>query len=203
MIAPFRNLAAAVLAATLLGSGGMAEAATALFTGSQSNINLPASPAGRCAPIALTVSIGPGILSSTGSSNFGSFESTQSHCISPPLPASYSDGLFDYAFSAGDHLFGTYSGQLTPGGKPGLFNNLQDFVVTGGSGRFAGAAGGFTGVGAVQFSPSQAVSELTFSGRLQLADVPEPETWLLLTLGFGAAGGMMRHRRSAQLAVSQ
>ena len=41
----------------------------------------------------------------------------------------------------------------------------------------------------------------TFSYVVQIAAVPEPMTWALLILGFGAVGGAMRYRRRASINV--
>src|ERR1700744_4118117 len=111
------KLAGGVAAAAALGLAVPAPPAPVMFSGTQSNVNLPSSPTGRCAASgANTVSIGPGILSSSGTSNFGDFSATESHCIVPPLPAPYTDGIFDYEFAAGDSLSGTYFGVLTLAG---------------------------------------------------------------------------------------
>lgn len=48
-----------------------------------------------------------------------------------------------------------------------------------------------------------AVDNLTIrAGVAQVAAVPEPGTWALLILGFGAVGGAMRRRKSAALAFA-
>ena len=180
-------------------AAGPASAATVMFTGAGYNTNPPAQPGGRCAP-ALTVSIGPP--TAVGSSNFGGFVPTQSHCLNGPPPVSYYDGLFDFAFAAGDSLFGVYTGVLSASGTAGLFNNLQEFVATGGTGRFLGASGDFTGTGTVQFLPGGlAEGRLTFEGVLDAPGVPEPAPWLTMILGLGAAGLAFRRRRAAAVGV--
>jgi hypothetical protein len=188
-------LAAIVFAA----AAGPAGAATVVFSGTEHNTNPPAQPGGRCAP-GLTVGIGPA--NATGASNLGGFIPTQSHCLNGPPPVSYYGGLFDFAFAAGDSLFGVYTGVLTASGTAGLFNNLQDFVATGGTGRFLGASGAFSGTGTVQFLPGGlAEGRLAFAGALDAPAVPEPATWLTMILGFGAAGLVLRRRRAMALAA--
>jgi len=41
------------------------------------------------------------------------------------------------------------------------------------------------------------VSEISFQGELTRGGVPEPATWVMMILGFGAAGSMLRRRRTA------
>ena len=64
-------------------------------------VHRPLAPlgVGRCGPGRSTVSIQPGPGSSTGTSNFGDFTSTQSHCITPPVPAPFDSGEFTYNFT--------------------------------------------------------------------------------------------------------
>lgn len=171
-------------------------AATRLFTATEIHSNPPASPIGRCAPAASTVDSGPAFGPASGTSDFGGFTSTQSHCIVLPLPASYTDGRFDFAFAAGDDLTGTYFGALTPSGTPGTFTNVQHFAVTGGTGRFAGASGTLLGNGTVRFAPGKPPSAvIDITGALALPAVPEPAAWSLLIAGFALTGRAMRQRR--------
>ena len=178
-----------------------AGAATIAFSGTFTNTNPPASPTGRCAPAASTVSIAPGLGTNAGTSNFGSFTATNSHCIVLPLPAPYTDGLFSYAFDAGDVLRGTYSGALSTTVTPGTFANLQNFVVTGGTGRFAGASGSFTGTGNVVFGSGPPSAFVTLSGLVNAPAVPEPASWALFVTGFGIIGAALRTRRGGSYVV--
>ncbi len=173
-------VAAAVLAAAPAAAGSLA------FSGTFLNTNAPAAPGGRCA--ALTVSIrNAAPFYAHGTSTAGDFTSSQSHCLNsgPPVapgssPVPYSDGIFTYTFDRGT-LSGTYAGLLTNGGTAGVIDNAQDFVVTGGTGRFAGASGSFSGTGGIRFVPgAPPAATLDFNGRLFAPGVPEPATWSLL-----------------------
>lgn len=186
-----------LLSAGLAYTGQVAALSTA-FTGSLTNTNAPAAPGGRCAP-ALTVDIGPGFGTASGTSNLGSFVPTDSHCIVPPLPTNYFDGLFSFDFSGRDVLVGTYSGSLSATGQPGVFANLQQFIVTGGTGRFANTSGSFNGIGNVVFAPGELPSSFaSLSGTLEIGAVPEPSTWAMLISGFALSGCVLRRRRAGQ-----
>ncbi|MEO1968413.1 MAG: PEPxxWA-CTERM sorting domain-containing protein [Sphingomonadaceae bacterium] len=185
-----------------MGQGYPAIAADFVFTGARQNVN-PITPpgTGRCAPTYFnTVSIGPGAISSTGTSNFGDFTATQSHCITSAPPTSVVDGIFSYDFAAGDSLFGAYTGSVTATGTPGLFNTIENLVVTGGTGRFLNASGTINTSGQLQFGMLDGKTVGNYSGKveglLSLPAVPEPATWMLLIMGFGAVGGALRSKKS-------
>lgn len=189
------KFASCTVAALLTASATTASAATLIFSGTRSNTDAPGPPAARCGARS-TISIRNSANStSTGTSNFGAFDATLSHCIQLPLPAAYDLGDFLLQFASGDTLFGTQSGNLTVG-TPGVFNNLQNYVVTGGTGLFAGATGTFTGTGTLSFLNGPPHGEQTFRGTLDLPAVPEPATWMMMVAGFGLAGASLR-RRSA------
>jgi hypothetical protein len=172
------------------------------FTGARQNVN-PLNPlgVGRCGPGRSTVDIQPGPGVSTGTSNFGAFASTQSHCLTPPLPSTFDAGEFLYAFEAGDTLFGTYSGTVSLTQTPGLFAAIENLVVTGGTGRFLGATGFLTTTGSLHFVNGSGVFSGTLDGTLDAPAIPEPATWALMICGFGLAGAALRRRPKA-LAVA-
>ena len=188
-------VAAALGAAILVTS----PASATIFTGSLLNTNPPAAAGGRCSPAALTVSIGPSLGVSSGSSNLGTFSADMSHCINPPLPTGYSNGLFAFDFGAGDILSGTYGGTLSGTDTAGVFANLENYLVTGGTGQFAGVVGSLTGVGTVTFAAGvPPTSRQTITGSFSVP-VPEPSTWAMMLAGFGALGANLRFRRHAAL----
>jgi hypothetical protein len=123
------------------------------FEGTRENVNPLTPPGGRCVPPYFnTVNIAPGQLSSTGTSNLGSFTSTQSHCITSPPPTSVVDGEFRYTFRGGDWIEGTYSGSVAASATPGQFIGTENLIVTGGTGRFTGATGSITSSGTLFFA---------------------------------------------------
>ncbi|QYE33821.1 PEPxxWA-CTERM sorting domain-containing protein [Polymorphobacter sp. PAMC 29334] len=175
-------------------------AGTLMFSGSFANTNAPAAPGGRCP--SLTVTIGNhSPFYATGLSTLGAFTSIQSHCLDsgPPIAVGaadtpYYDGRFTYSFTGGGSLFGTYSGVLSNSGVASVIENVQSFLVTGGSGKFAHARGTFVGTGDIRFLGGPPTASLTI-GESVLA-VPEPATWGMLIIGFTATGLAIRARRS-------
>lgn len=51
-------------------------------------------------------------------------------------------GSFTWTAANGDTISGTFSGQLIPTETPGVFDNIQQSILTGGTGRFEHATGG-------------------------------------------------------------
>lgn len=176
------------LATAFLVFASVAGAATVAFNGTRINVDAPGPAAERCGSL-MTVNIRNSSTSiSTGTSNFGGFEATLSHCVALPLPAPYDLGQFLFEFSPGNSLFGTESGDLTLGASPGVFNNLQNYIVTGGTGIFDGATGAFTGVGTLSFASGPPNGAQTFSGTLEAPAIPEPASWGMIIIGVGFAG---------------
>jgi hypothetical protein len=194
--------AALIVSASGLLGGGSADAAVYTLMGTRQNVN-PLNPlgVGACGPGRSTVNIQPGPGSSTGSSNLGDFTSTQSHCITPPLPASFDSGAFTYNFLSGDSLFGTYTGTVSLSDTPGVFNTIENLIVTGGGGLFLNATGTITTTGHLQFINGNGVYSGLLSGQFETPGVPEPTTWALIISGFGLTGVALRRRRSLPTAA--
>lgn len=179
-----------------------ASAATVEFVGTRQNVNFLLPPGtGRCAPLN-TISITPTGPSSNGTSNFGSFVLTNSHCIpGPPNAANpvrpVTDGQFLWEFASGDTLFGTYAGEAL--WNAGTVTGEEDLTVLGGTGRFLGATGlllsrGTLGFGAVDGAPVGLFTG-TVEGSLNAPAIPEPTSWAMMILGFGVIGLAARRRR--------
>ena len=192
------------LALTILALGlataAPAAAKTLSFSGTFVNSNAPAAPGGRCTGLTVNIS-NNAPFESVGTSNLGAFTSVQSHCLDGPPPIAigapdrpYYDGLFTYSFAGGATLFGTYTGLLTNAGTMGVIDNVQNFIVTGGSGSLRGATGAFTGVGDIRFASGPPVGTLTITNGTITTAVPEPAAWTMMILGFGLVGGLTRGR---------
>lgn len=200
----------AALGLALLITPQAASAKIVEFTGTRQNVNFLLPPGtGRCAPLN-TVNITPTGPSSSGTSNFGNFVLTNSHCIAGPPNAAtpvrpLTDGQFLWEFDAGDTLFGTYVGEAV--WDAGVVTGSEDLTVLGGTGRFLGATGqlfsrGTLSFGAVDGRPV-GIFEGTVEGRLDAPAIPEPASWAMMIAGFGAVGCCARRRRgSSRLATS-
>jgi hypothetical protein len=180
-----------------------AEAAIVAFTGNVVNSTPLIFPAAGC-PGGALISVNPGNSTQTTSSNFGSFGISISHCVAfPPIPPfSFTGGVFGFGF-AGGSLTGSYSGDVTPTANPAVVNNITNYLVTGGTGKFAGASGIFTATGTLELASGLNINTQAISGTINAPAVPEPATWAMLIAGFGLVGGMQRRRRDGLISVSK
>ena len=189
-------LHAALAGTILLSSAAPAAAALIPFNATRTNSG-PVVPiaGGPCAP-GLTLPFLPGAPTfNQGTSNLGDFAATINECPVGPPPAPNANSPWLFEFDNGT-LFGTKFGNPT-GPIAGGFGFVSTFTILGGTGFFAGATGGFTGVGDVVFARSPLAIE-TLTGSVDI-DVPEPAAITLFGLGTLAFAGAMqvRRRRSA------
>lgn len=179
-----------------------ASAAVVAFTGTRQNVNFVNPPGtGRCAPLN-TVNISPTNPSASGTSNLGNFGLTNSHCIAgPPNPANpvraLTDGEFQWDFTNGGSLFGTYAGQAVF--DNGVVTGSELFTILGGTGRFLSASGQIQSVGILSFGLFEGrqvgIFSGTLSGEVSAPGIPEPDSWAMLIAGFGLIGAVARRRR--------
>jgi hypothetical protein len=70
----------------------------------------------------------------------GEYRAHYRECFDPATGA-VTGGTFTLTAANGDMLFGTYGGQASPTGDPSVVAFDDPGVITGGTGRFAGASG--------------------------------------------------------------
>ncbi len=182
----FRGATWGLVLGTALALQAPAAAVSIAFSGTAMNQGPPAAPDATCAPLPLRVAFGPA--GTSGQSNFGAFTYSQSHCTAGPGP--YGGGAFQFLF-ANDMFSGSYSGTLSPTGTQGLLNNSISYVIQQGTGRFLGASGTINGTGTLDARLAMPLATLNLNGVINTA-VPEPSTWAMVILGFGAVGSAMR-----------
>jgi hypothetical protein len=84
-------------------------------------------------------------VTATGSGNatqLGQF--TINYEVNVNLETLAGEGSAQIVAANGDMLYATIAGQATPAGAPDVFNVVEEFTITGGTGRFEHASGSFT-----------------------------------------------------------
>jgi len=92
----------------------------------------------------------------------GNFTGTSN--LVPNLCDGSNTGTFTWVAANGDRITGSFMGQLFPTETPGVFNNVQNGVITGGTGRFRRATGMYNTYGQVNFNTGTFV--LPFLGTI-------------------------------------
>lgn len=141
------------------------------------------SPNAGCAPLPFQ-----GIASGSGTSVFGSFTYSHTACTQGATGQVRGTYLIDFGV---DQFSGSFDGTAAATPTTGLFDLLFTYTITGGTGRFAGETGAFLNDGTVDVRGGPP-SRLTF----EFTPLPEPSTWAMMLIGFGAVGVAMRRRES-------
>ena len=182
-----RKLVRTVIPCVLVMAGVPAHADVVSFTGSVTGYSnfLGAAPP-ECAPLPYQTAIDP--TTSEGHSNFGDFKLSTTTCIA--LGGGRSFGTFVISF-ANDQFSGSFDGGSTPTDIATISNTDWLFTILSGTGRFAGASGVFEGTGTADATTRPTHVVINFGPPA----VPEPASWALMLVGFGAIGLAVRRRR--------
>jgi hypothetical protein len=127
-----------------------------------------------------------------GTSSLGDFTYGTSTCLSLGGGASFGTFIIDFGTDA---FNGTFDGGSTPTDTVGISNTAWLFTILGGTGRFEGASGTFNGSGIADARTRPTHVSIDFIGNVNAPAVPEPTTWSLMLLGFGATGLAVRRQR--------
>jgi hypothetical protein len=92
----------------------------------------------------------------------GSYSGNYRECLDPATGA-VTAGTFMLTAAKGDKVFGTYSGQALPTDNPNVVAYQDPGVITGGTGRFAGARGSMTTSGLANLATGEYSGTITGS----------------------------------------
>jgi hypothetical protein len=95
-------------------------------------------------------------------SQLGNYSGHYRECLDPATGA-VTGGTFTLTAANGDKVFGTYSGQAVPTNDPSVVHYEDPGVITGGTGRFAGASGVMTTSGLANLATGDYTGTITGS----------------------------------------
>ncbi|WP_194954706.1 PEPxxWA-CTERM sorting domain-containing protein [Sphingopyxis solisilvae] len=205
-----RNLIKLTAAAALIGASVPASAAVTICLGGgcvanpDSNVLLNTGDTGTSVTGTLNNASGTVTLTSTESlslpANGAARVTATDGVLNNPLTFTFNDGLISAlefninALTNGDVFF-TFSG----GDSDGLVTTLYDLSQNG-QNFFNAFNGTFQSV-TMSFANGATVQDVRQFRMTSAAAVPEPATWALMLIGFGAIGFGMRRRRADSVRV--
>jgi len=96
------------------------------------------------------------------STALGKYDGNFRECLDPATGA-VTGGTFTLTAANGDKVFGTYGGQAFPTANPNVVHYQDPGVITGGTGRFAGAGGTMTTSGLANLATGEYTGTMTGS----------------------------------------
>jgi len=190
------KLVCSAIPAALLLAAFPARADVLPFTGNVTGLSTLIGADASCAPLQFRSAIDPS--STVGHSSLGDFTYSTSTCLS--LGGALSNGTFIIGFGT-DRFNGTFDGGSTPTATPGISDTAWLFTILGGTGRFENTSGTFNGTGVSDARTRPTHVSIDFAGNINAPAVPEPGSWALMLLGFGAIG--LTVRRGQKRALEQ
>jgi hypothetical protein len=182
-----RKVLRTAIAFTLLTGALPASADVLPFTGTVTGVSNLVGTDPSCAPLPFRSSISPS--STVGYSSLGNFTLSTSTCIA--LGGGTSNGTFTINFGA-DSFSGTFDGGSTPTSTAGISDTAWLYTILSGTGRFEGATGFLEAAGLADARTRPTHVAISFIGNINAPAVPEPASWALMLLGFGAIGAVLR-----------
>ena len=189
-----RKLVKTFIGSILLVQGMAASADVVPFSGTVTGVSSLIGFDPACGAGNFRTAIDPA--STDGHSPLGDFHFGTSTCISPG--GGTSSGTFHIYFAT-DEFSGTFDGGSTPTDTLGISNTEWLFTILDGTGRFAGASGTFEGAGLADARTRPTHVGIAFFGDVNAPALPEPASWALMILGFGAVGLALRRRAGPML----
>lgn len=137
-----RSIRAAISAASL-----MLAALAAIWLAGPAAADMQVPFKGRLEAVVTRSPISPTLVSVVldgggNASHLGRFTFTAPHVVN--LVTRLATGTYQFTAANGDMVFADFVGQATPTATPGVISIVEVATITGGTGRFAGATGGFT-----------------------------------------------------------